>query len=139
MRVDDPKVANVDNKTVAAPSVDKKKEEQGNTVRTEEVQVGETSLVPQKKPSLFSKAWNILKEKVSNLFGGNSDSNNTDTTANNNTSGTGGVTKDDKTQQVAQPNNNWVQQATISVEQAHKDLNESKSSKDLTEPEDPTL
>ena len=139
MRVDDPKVANVDNKTVAAPSVDKKKEEQGNTVRTEEVQVGETSLVPQKKPSLFSKAWNILKEKVSNLFGGNSDSNNTDTTANNNTSGTGGVTKDDKTQQVAQQNNNWVQQATISVEQAHKDLNESKSSKDLTEPEDPTL
>lgn len=140
MRVDDPKTVTVEHRTtdMVSASIDKKKEEQGNTVRVENVQVGENGLVPQKKPNLFSRAWSAFKEKVSNLFGGNSGSNNTDTTSNN-TSGAGGVVKDEKkAEQVQQSNNNWVQTATLNVKEAQDKFNEAKDDGKNVEPEDVT-
>lgn len=140
MRVDDPKTVTVEHRTtdMVSASIDKKKEEQGNAVRVENVQVGENGLVPQKKPNLFSRAWSAFKEKVSNLFGGNSGSNNTDTTSNN-ASGAGGVVKDEnKAEQVQQPNNNWVQTATLNVKEAQDKFNEAKDDGKNVEPEDVT-
>ena len=131
MRVDDPKEKAVETKKQVTHSVDKTVEEQGNSkdVRVENMQVGSTALIEKKEKGFFAKAWNFLKEKVSNLFGGNSDSNNSD--SNSTTSTSGGVVQENKSEQVVNtPNNNWVQQANIDVKAAQDKANESKGKDD---------
>ena len=140
MRVDDARVISTESKKIETPPVDKSREEEGNTVVAEEVNVGETAMTVRKE-NIFTKAWEFIKGKVSKIFG-NSSSNNSDTSTNNNATGTGGIVQEDektKVGQQLQQNNEWAQPTTISVEKAQKDAKEAKDTKQIVEPDDPTI